>query len=123
METTVMIDEKEVVLKATGFTPILYKQHFKEDLFNALIKAIGGYEMVLKSFDTETTEEERSLKLLEGLDMTFFYQLLWVNARSADKNIGDLETWLGQFSNVPILELIEVLIDLNFSNLEGTKKK
>lgn len=122
MEKTLTIDNKQVSLKASGFTPILYKMTFKSDLFKDLIKAVGGYNSIISTQNSKADEEELAYEMLENLDISFFYQLLWVNAKSADSSIPDMETWLGSFDSLPILELIGDLISINFSNLESKKK-
>ena len=122
MEKTILINGEEINLKASGFTPILYKTNFKKDLFKELVKAVGGYNSIISLEKNDMSEEESAMLLLENLDMSFFYELLWTNAKSADKYIADMETWLSSFDSLPIIELIEDLISLNFSNLESKKK-
>ena len=121
MEKTLVINEREIRIKATGFTPILYKMTFKSDLFKDLIKAVGGYNNVIAA-DKAPDDEALAMEMLENLDIAFFYQLLWANAKSADNSIPEMETWLGSFDALPILELIQDLIEVNFSNLESKKK-
>lgn len=122
MEKVLIIDNKEVTIKANGYTPVLYKATFKKDLFNNLLSALGGYNRIAQ-MQHIADEEEIGLELIEELDLTFFYQLLWTNAKSADSSIPPMEEWLSSFDSLPILNHLEDLIEINFANLEGSNKK
>lgn len=114
----VNIDNKEIGLRVDGFSPILYKMSFKSDLFSDFVQSLGGVENLEENLD-----DVNAVDMLNNIDTTFFYKLLWLNAKSYDKSIVEFEEWLASFNYINIYELFDVLIELNFANLVGTKKK
>ena len=106
MEKTIIIDGKEVRLRATAALPIRYKAQFGRDLFADIYKM----EPAIK-------EEDYS-----KLDTLVFYDLVWLMAKSANPNIPDLEEWLDQFDAFPVEDVFSVCLEM-LSALMASKKK
>ena len=116
MEKTIVIDGKNIRFKSTGGSAIRYKAQFGKDFFADVAK--------LSSLDKLTKIDDKDFKPedLEGLDFTFFYNIAWVYAKTADNKIGDQLTWLDSFDEFPIMEIIPELQELITATLK-TKKK
>ncbi|MFJ8268533.1 hypothetical protein [Peribacillus asahii] len=116
MEKTIVISDKEVRFKTTGGSAIRYKAQFGRDFFADVAK-LSSLEKLTKIDDEDFKPED-----IEGVDFTFFYNIAWVFAKTADKDIPDLLSWLDSFDEFPIIELIPDLQELITSTLK-TKKK
>ena len=116
MEKTITIDGKDVRFKSTGGSAIRYKAQFGKDFFADVAK-LTSLEKLTKIDDKDFKPED-----LEGLDFTFFYNIAWVYAKTADKEISDQLTWLDSFEEFPIIEIIPDLQKLITATLK-TKKK
>ena len=108
MEKIIIIDGKEVQLKTTGATPLRYKAQFGKDFFNELSKL----EQLNK----------KGSKSLESIDFELFYNLTWLFAKTANKDIPTLVEWLDSFDSFPVSEIMHDIIDLVTSCIV-TKKK
>ena len=105
MEKTLTIDDKQILFKTTGATPLRYKQQFGKDFFAEIAKMSNG-----KKFN------------LADLDMEAFYNIAWVFAKTADKTIPEPLEWLDTFETFPILDIIPDLQDMLLATMQ-TKKK
>lgn len=117
MEKTIWIDGKEVRLKATAALPLRYKAQFGQDFFADILKL----EPLVKKIRGKK-REELTADDINGLDMTIFYNLLWVMAKSADRSIPDPITWLDQFDDFPFEEILPAVLEL-MNRLMSSKKK
>lgn len=116
MEKTIVIDGKEVQFKSTGGSAIRYKAQFGRDFFADVAK-LNSMKKLTKIDDEDFKPED-----LEGLDFTFFYNIAWVFAKTADKDIPDQLSWLDDFEEFPIMEIIPEIQELITATLK-TKKK
>ncbi|MGG3888645.1 hypothetical protein [Metabacillus fastidiosus] len=116
MEKTLIIDDKEVRFKSTGGSAIRYKAQFGRDFFADVAK-LSSLEKLAKIKEEDFKPED-----LEGLDTTFFYNIAWVFAKTADDTIGDQLTWLDSFDTFHIMDIITDLMELITATLK-TKKK
>ncbi|MGG3924903.1 hypothetical protein ABET51_02715 [Metabacillus fastidiosus] len=116
MEKTIEIDGKEISFKSTGGSAIRYKAQFGKDFFAEVVK-LNSLEKLTK-IDTEDFKPED----LEGLDTTFFYNVAWVFAKTANKEIPDQLAWLDSFDEFPIMDIMPDLMELVTAALK-TKKK
>ena len=115
MEKTITIDGKDIRFKSTGGSAIRYKAQFGRDFFADVVK--------LNSLDALTKINDKNFKEdLAGVDTSFFYNIAWVFARTANKEIKDQLTWLDSFDEFPIIDIIPDLMELITSTLR-TKKK
>lgn len=116
MEKTIEIDGKRVRFKSTGATPLRYKAQFGKDYFAEIMKMSALEKLASLNKDDIKPED------LEGLDFEVFYEIAWVMAKTADKDIPDPITWLDEFEVFPMLDIIPELIDMILASLQ-TKKK
>lgn len=114
MEKTIEIDGQKVKLKSHAAIPLMYKAQFKRDFFGDLVKL-----MKLQDFDPKKGNYE----VLSELDSTIFYNLIWIYAKAADPNIDDPITWLSQFDEFPLQEIMKQVTDLVSHSFQTTKKK
>jgi hypothetical protein len=104
MEKTLTIDGKQVRFKSTAATPLRYKAQFGKDYFAELFKM------------------KKNQESLENLDFEVFYNLVWALAKTADKNIPDPITWLDEFEEFPLMEIIPELQELITASIQSKKK-
>lgn len=113
MERTIEIDGKNINFKSTAATPLRYKAQFGKDFFADIIK--------LSSLDG-LNSKKIDLKKIDKLDFEVFYNIIWVLAKTANKKIPDPITWLDEFEEFPLFDIIPELQDLILSSMQ-TKKK
>lgn len=115
MEKTLTIDGKEITFKSTGAVPMRYKAQFGTDFFSDMISSLNVMDLM----------EKKSLATadLQTVNFEIFYQMLWTMAKTADKSIKDPMTWLDEFDEFPLLEIIPEIVDLLLSNMQSSKKK
>lgn len=113
MEKTIEVDGKKVKLKSHAAVPLLYKAQFKRDFFGDLVKLYK-----FRKFDPK----KENYEVLSDLDSTIFYNLIWIYAKAADPNIDDPITWLSQFDEFPINEIMLQVTELVEHSFR-TKKK
>lgn len=116
MEKTIIIDGKAVRFKATAAFPLRYKAQFGKDFFSEIFK-MGALEK-LGDLDPSTIKREN----LEGLDFEVFYNIAWTMAKTADPTIPDPITWLDQFDEFPMIDVIPALQDMILSTIQSKKK-
>ena len=108
MEANIKIADKLVALKTTGATLLRYKMQFGKDLLTELIKLEDAYK-------------KGEFRIGE-IDFEFFFNILWIMAKTANPEIKSLVEWLDDFDDFPILEILPNVIEM-LSNLIGIAKK
>lgn len=96
-EKTITIGDKEVLLKTSAYTPLLYNDLFHENIFaemNDIITMAGQTGSV--PFDK----------------VPVLYKLAYCMAKHADKSIPPIEEWLDEFDVFAIPEIAGELIGL-----------
>lgn len=106
------IDGKQVKFKATAATPLRYKEKFGKDYFSEILKM----EKLAK-----LKESENQADILSKIDFDTLYNIIWVLAKTADKNIPDPLDWLDDFATFPIGEILPQLQELIVVSLQGKK--
>lgn len=98
------IDGKKIEFKTTAATPLRYKEQFGKDYFSEIYKLKG----LQKSLKSKKSDAEK----LATMDFELFYNIAWVFAKTADKNIpGPLE-WLDGFNAFPMAKIFPQLQEL-----------
>lgn len=115
MEKTITIDGREIRFRSTAATPLRYKAQFQKDFFADLMSMSAMSKMQKANGDV-------NLSVLKTLDFDVFYHLLWVFAKTADKDLPDPMTWLDSFEEFPVFEIIEEVQELIEKNLQSKKK-
>lgn len=118
MEKTIVIDGKEVKLKATGGITKRYKAQFQRDLLIDFAKMAEG----LKG-KKEKLSDKDVLTLLKTIDLDVFTDITWTFAKTANNSIPDPQTWLDSFSEFPIMLILPELQELLEKVLGTTAKK
>lgn len=115
MEKTIEIDGKQVRFKSTAATPLKYKAQFRKDYFSEILK-LGKLEKI--SSDSGNIDYD----VLSNADFEVFYNIIWVLAKTADKSIPEPLTWLDEFEEFPLFEIIPEIQDLIIGNMKSKKK-
>lgn len=114
MQKNIIIDGKEVPMRASAATPVRYRNLYGKDLLMDMNKLTEAFNA--KSLDTASLES--------------FERIAYVMAKSAASDDADFpETeldWLDQFEMMSIYEVLPQIIELwsiNTKQLNSSKKK
>jgi hypothetical protein len=111
MEKTILIDGKDIRFKSTGATALRYKAQFGKDYLSEILKLNR-----LNNLNLENIES------VDGIDFEVFYNIAWVMAKTANPSVPDPITWLDQFDEFPMIDIIPELQDLLISSIQSKKK-
>ena len=103
MEKIVDIGGKEVRLKASAMTPVIYRNAFGRDIFKA-----QGSIFTLAS---------KKLKDLANVDSVGVMEIVWAMAKTADRSLPGFEDWLETLEAFPILDVFNETVDLLMQNM------
>jgi hypothetical protein len=117
MEKTIIIDGKEIRFKSNGATPMRYKAQFGRDYFKEILKMAPLEALANKD------KKDIDIKDLEALDFEVFYNIAWIMAKTADSSIPEPISWLEQFDEFPMAEIIPELQDMLLASIQTSKKK
>ena len=117
MEKTITIDGKQITFKTNGATPLRYKAQFGKDYFKEILKMASLEKLAKKKRENINAND------LEALDFEVFYNIAWIMAKTADPSIPEPITWLEQFDEFPMAEVIPELQDMLLTSIQTTKKK
>lgn len=100
MRKTIVIDGKEVELKATASTVRRYKSWFNRDL----LKDFGKVYRVFKEAEALAAEVGETAKVeISGEILEVIQNMTYVMARQADQNVPkNIDDWLDQFDTFDI---------------------
>jgi hypothetical protein len=116
LEKTIVIDGKSIRLKTSGALPLRFKAQFHKDYFSELMKLAPAIERLDQKKDELTAED------LAAIDFDVFYNIIWTLAKTADPSIPEPLTWLDEFEEFPIMDILVECQDMLISSI-GTKKK
>lgn len=126
MEKIIIVDGKEVKMKASALVPRLYRFRFGRDMIADMNKLKKAYEKATNLPDGATEEEKRDAQL-SAVDLTIFENTAYIMAKHADNNQPDNPNdWLDQFNMFSIYEVLPHILELwNLSTATTsiTKKK
>ena len=112
MEKILIIDGKEVKMRASALIPRLYRFEFGRDIIkdmNILKKAFDKAQRLTK----DATEEEKQDAQLSALDLTIFENVSYIMAKHADPSIPDTpEEWLDTFEIFSIYEVLPEILNM-----------
>lgn len=114
MEKTIIIDGKPIEFKSTGATALRYKAQFGNDYLADILKLSP-----LTKLDMDNLTDE-DLKLI---DFEVFYNIAWTLAKTANKGIPDPLSWLDEFDEFPLFDILPDIQDMLLANIQQTKKK
>lgn len=123
METTVIIDGREVKFRATAAVPRLYRIKFRRDI----LQDFKFVETAMKKSKEAAAEGNGSDYLpMEVLEL--FENMAFIMAKHADKDVvpASPDEWLDSFQMFSIYQIfpvLQALWDGNVETLEVAKKK
>ena len=116
LKTTIEIDGKPVVFKASAAIPRIYRIKFRRDIYKDL--------RLLEKSVGENDEDDSHLDLFS---LELFENIAYIMAKHADSSIPDsTEEWLDEFNTFSIYQILPQLIELWGLNTEveiDSKKK
>lgn len=116
MQTSIIIDGKNIPFKSSGAVPKRYKAQFQRDFFKDLIN------MGIVNDKTNGTSEADQLAMISKIDFDVFYDIAWTLAKTADAAVPDPMTWLDSFDEFPIMEILPELQDVLAATIMSKKK-
>lgn len=109
IQKQIIIDEQEVVFKASAAIPRIYRMKYGRDIFKDLSQLETGVK--------ENNEGQSTLDI-ESLEM--FENIAFVMAKHGDPSITDnTSEWLEQFNTFSIYQVLPQLIELWGLNLKS----
>lgn len=118
MEKVILIDGKEVKMASTVGTLYRYRMQFKSDFLKDLASLAEKLEQIKKSKEVGVYDEFNVMQLES------FERIAWSMAKTADKNIPDIEDWLDEFDMFSIYEALPEILSLANTNFnDGNEKK
>ncbi|MGX5506076.1 hypothetical protein ACWKTL_17340 [Bacillus toyonensis] len=121
MEKTITIDGKRVRLKSTAATVKRYKAQFRRNLF-ADMMGLGAISTLTSSDGSQQPINTSNLDLSK-VDFELVYDLTWLFAKTADSSIPDPMTWLDEFEEFPIEEIMPEIMELVQVTMGAKKNK
>ena len=125
MRRSIKISNKRYELATNAYTPIAYKNEFGQDFFKDLLGLLKNKQLVAQLNKLEKgndlVAESVDLSLLEDFDITFFYRLFWVFAKSGNPKIKPFDDFFMEMEVFPIQEVGPVLMEM--LNASMTTKK
>ena len=108
LKTTIEIDGKPVVFKASAAIPRIYRIKFRRDIYKDL--------RLLEKSVGENDEDDSHLDLFS---LELFENIAYIMAKHADSSIPDSpEEWLDEFNTFSIYQILPQLIELWGLNVE-----
>lgn len=111
MEKVITIDGKLVPLRSTGSTTMRYKAQFASDFLKDILKLNVLVSLVGENGEVDISKLDDDV--IDKIDFEVFTRLIWTFAKTADpQNVQNPITWLDQFDEFPILDILPEIIDL-----------
>lgn len=112
MERTILVDDKEVKMRASALVPRLYRFKFGRDMIKDMMMLKKAYDKV-KALPEETTDEEKEEAQLSVMDLTIFENVAYIMAKHADASLPDSpDEWLDTFKMFSIYEILPQILEL-----------
>lgn len=134
MERTILIDGKEVRLRASASIPRLYRIKFRRDIIHdmafiskALDKSLRARKAATEPAESKTDAKEETpgqAVALEASDipleaLTMFENVAYLMAKHADPTVpSDPEEWLDGFETFSIYQVFPVIQEMWEANLQ-----
>lgn len=122
MEKILIIDDKEVKFKSTGGFLLRYKMQFNKDAIGDLMRLEKVISEMKEKEEGKKDEKEINANTFEALDLTIFFNLIWVLAKTADPNIPPPMEWLDTFNEFPLMDIMPELQDMLMSTIKSSVK-
>ena len=127
MERTIVINNKDVRMRASALIPRLYRFKFGRDMIADMRQLQKAYIKAV-SLPKDATEEEIQDAQLSALDLTIFENTAWLMIKHAGEDVPDTpDEWLdtidGVFSIYEIMPTIMELWNANQATTSVPRKK
>lgn len=127
MRKIVLVGDQEYELGTNGYTPIAYKQQFGKDYFQDLFSMLKNQSFMneLNKLETEKelTATNIDISMLEDFDITFFYRLFWVFAKSGNPKIKPFDDFFMEMEEFPLDEVCPLMMEMLNTVLQTKKKQ
>ena len=113
MEKTVIVDGKQVRMRASALIPRLYRIKFGRDMIADMRQLQKSYQRAT-SLPSDATEEERQDAQLSAMDLTIFENVAYMMIRHAGEDVPNtVEEWLDSIEGVfSVYEVLPEILDL-----------
>ena len=113
MEKIVIVDGKEVRMRASALIPRLYRVKFGRDMIADMRQLQKAYNRA-RNLPKDATEEERQDAQLSVMDLTIFENVAYMMVKHGGNDIPDTaEEWLDSLSGVfSIYEVLPAILEL-----------
>ncbi len=112
MERTIVVNDKEIRMKASALIPRLYRFKFGRDMVKDMMALRKAYNRVQK-LPQDATDEEREEAQLSEMDLTIFENVAYIMAKHADASLPDSpDEWLDGFEMFSIYEVLPQILEL-----------
>lgn len=128
MEKIVVIDGREVKLRASALIPRIYRAKFGRDLISDMRRLERKYNAVVNTAEAEgLSEEEREEAEFSALDLTIFENLAYCMAVNGGEHVPHTpDEWLDGFETFSIYVVLPSMMELwgvtNQTTAEPKKK-
>lgn len=127
MRRSIKISNKHYELATNAYTPIAYKNEFGQDFFKDLLGLLKNKQLVAQLNQLEKgndlVAESVDLSLLEDFDITFFYSLFWVFAKSGNPKIKPFDDFFMEMEEFPLDEVCPLMMEMLNTVLQTKKKQ
>ena len=117
MEKVIRIGEKDIKMASTAGTLYRYRMQFKRDFMKDLAALDTALHNIQKAKENDQYAEFNVLQL------EVFEQIAWSMAKTADKNIPEIDDWMDQFDTFDIYQALPQIMDIASSNFVNNKEK
>lgn len=113
MERTVIVDGKEVRMRASALIPRLYRIKFGRDMIADMRQLQKAYQKASR-LSEDATEEEKLDAQLTAVDLTIFENVAYMMVKHADPTAPDSsDEWLDSLDGVfSIYEILPIILEL-----------
>ena len=113
MEKTIVVDGKEVRMRASALIPRLYRFKFGRDMIADMRQLQKAYQKAA-SLPKDATDEEKQDAQLSALDLTIFENVAFMMVKHTGGEPAETpEEWLDSFDGIfSIYEVLPVILEL-----------
>lgn len=110
---TVIIDGREVNMRASALLPRLYRFKFGRDIIQDIGQLRKSYKKYM-DLPEDATDEEREAAQLSIVDLSIFEDLAWLMIKHAGEEVPDTpDAWLESIDGIfSVYEVMPVIFDL-----------
>lgn len=132
MEKTIKISGQEIPLKITASFPLRYKSQFGEDILKFVMPLLQGVLPLVKVMQEEKLDnaadlinQENSAALVDVLsyvEMEKLFNIVWVLAKTANKDLKEPMEWLDEFEEFPLTEVLPTVFEMILKTFGATQE-